>query len=57
MYRWARQPVTNSFLSLPVSLYFAISKMASMDSSLAGSMKPQVLTKMISASAGSETIS
>ncbi|OPZ69866.1 MAG: hypothetical protein BWY81_00235 [Firmicutes bacterium ADurb.Bin467] len=54
-YRSTRQPVTNSFRSLPASLNRAISNTASIDSSFAGPMNPQVLTNMISASAGSLT--
>ena len=45
--------MTTSFLQRPVSLYAPISRIASTDSSLASPMKPQVLTTMTSAFAGS----
>lgn len=44
-------------LQLPFSLYSVASKTVAMDSSLAGSINPQVLTTMTSASsASSETV-
>src|ERR1700680_610350 len=51
-YRCTRHPATISFCARPVFLYSAISRMVSMDSCLAGSMKLQVFTTMTSASEG-----
>ena len=50
LYRWARQPATTIFAHLPCVFIFAASRIASMDSSLADSMNPQVFTTMTSAS-------
>ena len=56
-YRSARQPVTTSRFSFPSSLYAAASRIASMDSLFAGSMKVQVCTITPSHSARSLQIS
>src|SRR6185503_7897422 len=52
--RWrsTRQPATINFCARPVFLYSAISRMVSMDSCFAGSMKLHVFTTMTSASEG-----
>src|SRR4029453_6349128 len=50
------QPVTTSFSHVPFVLCPAISRIVSIDSSVAGWMKLQVFTTITSASAGSSTI-
>ena len=52
-YRSARQPVTMTPRHRPFFLYSAASITVAIDSSLAGSMNPQVLTTMMSASSAS----
>src|SRR5580658_8129934 len=51
-YRSTKHPATTSFLARPVFLYSAISRIVSMDSCFAGSIKLHVLTTITSASAG-----
>ena len=56
LYRWGRQPATSRVLSLPVFFSSAHSRILSMASDFALSMKAQVLMIRASASAGSSVM-